>query len=68
MLDRLGVLDEALRSGIDPHGPNAGVGIERIGVWAERFADVVLEEAMDEDHVGPASSSRPDIFCRMNSR
>ena len=51
VFDGLGVLDEALCSGIDPHGPNAGVGIERIGVRAKRFADVVLEQAMDQDHV-----------------
>ena len=34
VLDRLGVLDEALRIRIDPHGPHASVGIERIGVRA----------------------------------
>ena len=51
MLDRLGVLDEALRFRVDPHRPHAGVGIERIGARAEGLADVVLEEAVDEDYV-----------------
>ena len=51
MLDRLGVLDEALRRRIDRHRPDAGVGIEGVGMPAKRFADVVLEQAVDQDHV-----------------
>jgi hypothetical protein len=47
MLDRLGVLDEALRSRIDTHRLYASVGIERIGARAERLADLVLEQAVD---------------------
>jgi hypothetical protein len=54
MLDRLGVLDEALRSRIDTHRLHASVGIESIGARAERLANLVLEEAVDEDHL-PAS-------------
>ncbi len=42
MLDGLGMLDEALRLRIDPDGPHAGVGIERVGVCAEPLTDVVL--------------------------
>ena len=71
MFDGLEVLGEALRSGIDPQGPNAGVGIERIGVRAERFVDFVLEQAMDQDHVPPGEflSARhflPDEFAVVN--
>jgi hypothetical protein len=51
MLDGLGMLEETLRCGIDPHRLHAGVGIERIGVGAERLADFVLEEAVDQDHI-----------------
>src|SRR6516225_8921470 len=51
MLDRLGMLDEALRLRVDPHRAQAGVGIERVGVRAELLADVVLEQAVDQDHV-----------------
>ena len=32
MLDGLGMFDETLRLRIDPDGPHAGVGIERVGV------------------------------------
>ena len=65
VFDGLRVLDEALGAGIHPHGPNAGLGIERIGVGAERFADVVLEQAMDQDHISsgeflPAGHALPD--------
>ena len=71
MLDRLGVLEEALRRGVDPHRPHAGVGIERIGVRAERLADVVLEEAVDQDHIpaGELLAARhllPDELAVMN--
>src|SRR4051812_31594706 len=51
-VDRLPVLDQALRRRIDADGPDAGVGIQRVCVAAE---------------ARPASSSRPDIFCLMNS-
>ena len=71
MLDRLGVLDETLRRGIDPHRPHAGVGIERIGARPECLADVVLEEAVDQDHVaaGEFLAARhllPDELAVMN--
>ena len=51
MLDRFGVIEEALRPGIHPNRPHAGIRIERVGVWAEGLTDVVLEEAVDEDHI-----------------
>ena len=65
------MLDEALRLRIDPHRPHAGVGIERVGVRAERLADVVLEEAVDQDHVPAgeflaAGHLLPDELAVMN--
>ena len=71
MLDRLRVLDEALRLRVDPHGAQTGVGIERIGVGAETLVHVVLEEAMDQDHVPPgeffpAGHLLPDEFAVVN--
>src|SRR5271165_2685753 len=50
-VDRLEMLDEALRRRINPHRLHAGVGIERIGVSAERLVHLVLEQAVDQDHV-----------------
>jgi hypothetical protein len=34
-VDRLQVLDEILRDGINAHRPDAGIGIERVGAAAE---------------------------------
>ncbi len=71
MFDRLDVLDEALHIRVDPHGPHAGVGIERIGVRAEGLADLVLEQAVDQDHVAAgeffaARHPLPDELAVMN--
>jgi hypothetical protein len=71
MLDRLGVLDETLRSRIDTHRLHASVGIERIGARAERPANLVLEEAVDKDHIpaGEFLAARhflPDELALMN--
>ena len=71
MFDGLGVLNEALCPGIDPHGPNAGVGIKRVSVRAKHLADVVLEQPMDQDHVSsseflPAGHPLPDELAVVN--
>ena len=50
-VDRLPVLDQALRRRIDAHGPDAGVGIQRVGVAAEALVDAVLQQAVNEDDV-----------------
>ena len=47
------MLDEALRRRINAHRPHAGVGVKRVGVSAELFADFVLEQAMHENDVSP---------------
>ena len=71
MLDRLGMLEVTLRRGIDPHRLHAGVGKERISMRAKRLADVVLEEAVNQDHVpaGKLLAARhllPDELAVMN--
>ena len=50
-VDRLPVLDQALRRRIDAHGPDAGVGVQRVGVAAEALVDVVLQQAVHQDDV-----------------
>src|SRR5215472_7048268 len=50
-VDRLNMLDKALRDRINSHHPHAGVGIERIGARAELLADIVLEQAVDQNHI-----------------
>ena len=45
------MLDQALRRRIDAHGPDAGVGIQRIGVAAEALVDAVLQQAVHQDDV-----------------
>ena len=38
---------------LDPHRRDAGGRVQRVGGDAERLDDVVLEQAVDEDDVGP---------------
>lgn len=65
VFDGLGVLDEALFPGTDPHhGPNAKTKIERVGVRAKHFADVFLEQAMDRDHIPAAVERLPSRDAR----
>jgi hypothetical protein len=65
VFDGFGMLDEALYCATDPHGPSAGIGIECIGVPAKHFADVVVEQTMNQNHVSasqllPAGHPLPD--------
>src|SRR5208337_465903 len=50
-VNRLSVLDEALRVRVDAHRLDAGIGIKRISVAAEALAHCVLQEAMNDDDV-----------------
>ncbi len=52
-VDGFAMFGEALRGGINPHRPHAGVGIQRVGVSAELFVDFVFEQAMHENHASP---------------
>jgi hypothetical protein len=51
-VDRFLVRDQALGRGIDAHGLDAGIGIERVGMAPETLVDGVLQEAMHDDHIG----------------